>query len=116
MKRMKMIGTAALMALAVLFTAGAARAQESAEGPVLSNVEGVAFYNDLAPYGDWIYLDAYGWVWRPADAASPEWRPYTDGLWVWTSSYGWYWQAYEPWGWAPFHYGRWTYYPAYGWL
>ena len=116
MKRVKLIGAAALLALSVFFTAGAARSQEYDEGPAPVSVQGVAFYSDLAPYGDWIFLDAYGWVWRPAVAASPEWRPYTDGRWVWTTSYGWYWQAYEPWGWAPFHYGRWVIHPAYGWL
>jgi len=64
------------------------------------------FYDGLAPYGDWLKIDRYGWVWRPR-AVSVDWRPYTTGHWVFTDDYGWMWVADEPWGWAPFHYGRW---------
>ena len=35
-----------------------------------------AYYDDLAPYGTWIDLAPYGWVWCPLDVAST-WRPYT---------------------------------------
>ncbi len=65
------------------------------------------FYDALAPYGDWFYTDAYGYVWIPrVDHA--RWRPYRDnGYWVW-SDYGWMWVSNYEWGWAPFHYGRWV--------
>ena len=66
------------------------------------------FYDDLAPYGDWEYLDDLGWVWQPR-GVSRDWQPYTDGRWVWTDD-GWTWISDWEWGWAPFHYGRWTYY------
>lgn len=73
------------------------------------------FYQALAPYGRWVYLEPYGWVWYPTDVPA-DWRPYTDGYWVFTSAYGWTWVSAQPWGWAPFHYGRWLEHPAYNWV
>lgn len=74
------------------------------------------FYDALAPYGDWIYLDTYGvWVWRPVGLWAG-WQPYTYGRWEWSEEYGWIWVSYFEWGWAPFHYGRWFYDPYYGWV
>jgi uncharacterized protein DUF6600 len=72
------------------------------------------FYNDLAPYGQWIEVRDYGRCWRPHGVGS-DWQPYTEGHWEYTE-YGWTWVSDEPWGWAPYHYGRWFYEPAYGWL
>lgn len=72
------------------------------------------FHDDLSPWGDWLRVEPWGWVWTPWDV-EPGWRPYTDGRWVWTDL-GWTWVSELPWGWAPFHYGRWTYHPYYGWL
>lgn len=59
----------------------------------------------LGGYGEWVYVDGLGRVWRPWVAAS--WRPYTHGRWVSTAA-GWTWVAYEPWGWVPHHYGSWA--------
>ncbi len=75
------------------------------------------FYNDLAPYGTWVYLDGYGWCWQPRTVVvSPGWRPYCDGgNWVYSDA-GWYWQSTYSWGWAPFHYGRWYAHPHCGWV
>jgi hypothetical protein len=75
------------------------------------------FYNDLSPYGSWVYLDGYGWSWQPrAVVLSAGWRPYCDGgYWVYTDA-GWYWQSTYSWGWAPFHYGRWYLHPHCGWV
>jgi len=75
------------------------------------------FYNDLSPYGSWVYLEGYGWCWQPrAVVISPSWRPYCDGgYWVY-SDVGWYWQSSYSWGWAPFHYGRWYAHPRCGWV
>jgi hypothetical protein len=75
------------------------------------------FYNDLSPYGSWVYLEGYGWCWQPrAVVISPGWRPYCDGgYWVY-SDVGWYWQSTYSWGWAPFHYGRWYAHPRCGWV
>ncbi len=66
----------------------------------------------LAGYGEWVWLDGLGRVWRPWVAAS--WRPYTYGRWVSTTC-GWTWVSYEPWGYVPHHYGSWAY-SAFGWV
>lgn len=71
------------------------------------------FYDDLAPYGDWYWTDAYGWVWQPRGVPAG-WRPYSYGSWAY-SDYGWTWRSYWDWGWAPFHYGRWASLGGRGW-
>ena len=63
------------------------------------------FHERLAPYGEWVKVDRWGWCWRPHVAIG--WRPYTTGHWVFADECGWTWVADEEWGWAPFHYGRW---------
>ena len=72
------------------------------------------FYDSLAPYGHWFWLDPYGWVWTPNKVAYG-WRPYTEGHWVYSDA-GWTWASDLPWGWAPFHYGRWSFDEQYGWV
>ena len=74
-----------------------------------------AFYNELAPYGQWTQYPGYGNAWIPN--AGPNFQPYaTAGHWVLTE-YGNTWVSDYDWGWAPFHYGRWLYDPSYGgWL
>ena len=74
---------------------------------------GVYGVEDLDPYGTWVDVPGYGYVWRPLVVAG--WAPYRQGRWVWEDWYGWTWVSYEPWGWAPYHYGRWFYEPAFGW-
>ncbi len=72
------------------------------------------FYDDMAPYGRWIYDGRYGRVWLPAVAAG--FSPYlTNGHWVYTD-YGWTWVSDYSWGWAAFHYGRWYQDDRYGWM
>lgn len=71
------------------------------------------FHDSLAPYGEWIWIDPYGWTWAPRDVPVG-WRPYSDGSWAYTES-GWTWVSERPWGWAPFHYGRWFFHDHYGW-
>jgi len=67
-----------------------------------------SFYDELAPYGQWINDPQYGYVWRP-DVDQGEFRPYyTNGRWAMTE-YGNTWVSNYDWGWAPFHYGRWVY-------
>ncbi|MCC6588438.1 MAG: FecR domain-containing protein [Bryobacterales bacterium] len=68
--------------------------------------------DDLDPYGRWVNVPPYGWVWSPRVA--PGWAPYRLGRWAWVDWYGWSWVSYDPWGWAPYHYGRW-FYGNYGW-
>ena len=80
----------------------------SAKGTVSYQV----FYDDLSPYGTWVGITNYGYVWRPNVA--PGFTPYaTNGYWDYTDE-GWTWISNYPWGWAPFHYGRWYDDPIYG--
>ncbi len=72
-----------------------------------------SMYNYLAIYGNWVYMQPYGYVWTPRNMGY-QWRPYSNGHWVMTE-YGWTWIAYEPWGSIPFHYGRWGYDDYMGW-
>ncbi len=72
------------------------------------------FYDELAPYGEWISTPEYGWVWSPYDMEAG-WRPYTNGHWEYTD-YGWTWVSDLDWGWATFHYGRWYFDDMYGWV
>jgi len=71
-------------------------------------------YNYLTPYGSWVNLDPYGYVWTPRHMGY-RWRPYSQGHWVMTD-YGWTWIADEEWGSIPFHYGRWSYDDDFGWF
>jgi len=72
------------------------------------------FYDQLSPYGQWVNMPTYGYVWIPS--ADVGFVPYsTNGHWVYTD-YGWTWVSDYSWGWAPFHYGRWEYEADYGWF
>ena len=72
------------------------------------------FYQNLAPYGQWIEDRQYGYVFIPD--VDPNFRPYyTNGHWAMTD-YGNTWISEYNWGWACFHYGRWTFDPYYGWM
>ena len=74
------------------------------------------FYNELAPYGEWIYTPDYGYAWRPYLGYYEDFRPYaTKGNWVYTDL-GWTWVSEYRWGWATFHYGRWFYDNYFGWM
>jgi hypothetical protein len=71
-------------------------------------------YDYLAPYGNWIEMEPYGFVWTPRYTGY-RWRPYSDGHWVSTED-GWTWMANEEWGSIPFHYGRWGFDDDLGWF
>ncbi|MBC7616780.1 MAG: hypothetical protein H7202_12015 [Pedobacter sp.] len=72
------------------------------------------FYDEMAPYGDWVNNPDYGYVWRPN--VGRDFKPYyTNGHWVMTE-YGNTWVSNYDWGWAPFHYGRWFYDDYDGWV
>ncbi len=76
------------------------------------NVTIGGFYDELAPYGQWVDC-SYGQCWVPA-RVSADWQPYTNGQWVYTD-YGWTWMSDDPWGGNPYHYGTWTTLDHYGW-
>jgi FecR protein len=71
---------------------------------VSENIPGVY---DLDDYGDWQYVNDYGYCWHPRVAN--DWAPYQSGSWTTDYPYGLTWVSNEPWGYAPYHYGRWTY-------
>ncbi len=72
------------------------------------------FYENLAPYGQWIEDETLGYVWSPDVEGA--FRPYfTNGHWAMTE-FGNTWVSDYMWGWACFHYGRWTFDSYYGWL
>ena len=62
---------------------------------------------DLDDYGDWSYVNDYGYAWHPRVDAG--WAPYQAGYWEMDYPYGLTWVSNEPWGYAPYHYGRWAY-------
>src|SRR5258706_10464725 len=97
-----------ILSLLIIAPANKAKAQFSASISIQS------FYNDLAPYGQWVDDPEFGYVWIPD--AGPHFRPYySSGHWVMTR-YGAMWAFDFSWGWAPFHYGRWAYSSYYGWI
>lgn len=104
------------LALIALPLAATAPARTASAEDVTFDVS--LFYDRLAPYGDWVHLDAYGWVWTPqaADCLECAWRPYTVGFWAFAEPYGWTWVSTEEWGWATYHYGRWLWTDDYGWV
>lgn len=88
--------------------------QQPARGEVADSYQ--IFYDALAPYGSWLDVENYGYVWQPRVAVENwRWRPYTDGHWAYTD-YGWTWLSNEPFGWAAYHYGRWAKLRRLGWV
>jgi hypothetical protein len=75
-----------------------------AVAPETEDSLGVGEFNELRYYGQWHYLEPYGWTWRPSVVS--DWQPFMQGHWIW-SQYGWMWVDYDPWGWATSHYGYW---------
>jgi hypothetical protein len=69
-------------------------------------------------YGEWLWDDVYGYVWRPFidNGAYPwGWQPYFYGQWA---RYGgqMFWVPGEPWGWIPYHLGVWHWSKKIGWV
>lgn len=74
------------------------------------------YYQELAPYGTWVQVEAYGLCWQPNIVIlHAGWQPYFHGgRWIYTD-YGWYWLSDYTWGARVFHYGRWFRHPRWGW-
>lgn len=106
LNKIKLFGLIAVLAFGP-FVARDATAQPGISVPVQT------FYNELAPYGQWLPSPNYGSVWVPN--VGPDFQPYaTDGHWI-VTEFGNTWVSDYPWGWAPFHYGRWYFDNQYGW-
>src|SRR5690606_17500228 len=109
MKTLKNTGRSLFIALAFVVFA----ATEPVKAQPGMSVSFQLFYDELAPYGEWVDDPEYGYIWLPN--AGRDFQPYaTNGHWVMTQ-YGNTWVSDYNWGWAPFHYGRWTYSDYYGW-
>ena len=101
----------------VLLAAAAPFARADITVGVYANVPGEAvpsvdvFYDQLAPYGQWVNDPEIGTdVFIPSD---PDYVPYTNGHWEYTDI-GMVWMSSEPFAWATSHYGRWYYSNSYG--
>jgi hypothetical protein len=109
LKIINKLGILCLLGLLVFSTSGLQKA--NAQGG--ANISFQTFYDELAPYGQWVVNPEYGSVWIPAAEAG--FQPYaTNGHWLITE-YGNTWVSDYVWGWAPFHYGRWFYDQYDGW-
>jgi len=69
-------------------------------------------------YGEWVWHNLYGYVWRPFyNDRYPwgTWSPYIYGRW---SAFGgqMFWVPEEPWGWVPYHLGIWHWDKGKGWV
>jgi hypothetical protein len=87
----------------------------AAPGYAIGTVTDTEIDQTLDGYGEWVWVDDYGWVWRPyATEVGVDFTPYeTCGSWVWTDDYGWVYGCDWEWGWLPFHYGQWGWFDDY---
>jgi len=110
-KDMKNISNKIILSLSVLFLfLATSLKQVQAQN---AQVSFQLFYDELAPYGQWINDSQYGYIWLPD--VRGDFRPYaTNGYWI-NTEYGNTWYSDYDWGWAPFHYGSWIYNNSYGW-
>lgn len=68
-------------------------------------------------FGEWLYDDYFGYVWRPHyNDVYPggTWQPYYAGSWSYYRN-AMYWLPTEPWGWIPYHLGVWHWSSKRGW-
>jgi hypothetical protein len=72
---------ALLLVLASAFVVGASAAPRTASAETVVDMS--VFYDALEPYGTWMHVNPYGWVWQPS-GVEVDWRPYVDGgTWIW---------------------------------
>lgn len=90
---------------------------QTATAESFNGVSFQVFYDELAPYGNWVGDARHGYIWLPD--VDQNFHPYgTDGHWIMTE-YGNTWVSNFDWGWAPFHYGRWyfdDYFRSWAWI
>ena len=73
-------------------------------------------YGDM--YGEWLWDDLYGYVWRPfynQNYPGGTWQPYIYGNWTSVNDQL-FWVPGEPWGWIPYHLGIWQWDKKLGWV
>lgn len=79
---------------------------------VAAKAEVIGVY-DLAPYGEWVYVDNSPY-WRPTMVV--DYCPYRQGYWSYVPSCGNVWVGQYPFCYVTSHYGRWTHHVQYGWI
>jgi len=110
---MKKITLFLLLSMVIVFSAEAHK-YKNKNSHVTISIQ--TFYDELSPYGDWMYTPEYGYVWLPYFEHPEAFRPYSsNGHWV-NTDYGWTWVSGYRWGWATFHYGRWDFDNYLGWM
>jgi hypothetical protein len=73
------------------------------------------FYDELSPYGRWMWVPPYGWTWAPMGVGAG-WRPFGAGRWMMADGFGWSFYSPEPWGSSVYRYGRWAFMNDVGWV
>jgi hypothetical protein len=69
-------------------------------------------------FGEWVWNDIYGYVWRPFTNdyyPTGTWQPYYYGQWREINS-DLFWVPQESWGWVPYHLGNWIWNKKLGWV
>lgn len=95
----------------IFFAAGCSTIPETENN---ENNEGYNYnIDELNSYGEWLYVNPYGRVWRPF--ASNGWEPFDNGYWS-LSAGNRIWMSNEPFGNIVYHYGNWYDDPIYGWI
>lgn len=93
-----------------LLALGEGALKTTTAAPATSQPYGV---HDLAPYGDWVYVDDRPY-WRPT--VTINYVPYREGYWSHVPQYGYTWVGNYPFSYITTHYGRWTHNSTYGWM
>jgi hypothetical protein len=110
---MNTMRTLRIIGLFLLMLSGVSVSNKTQAQPGFS-ISFQTFYDELAPYGNWVRNPQYGSVWVPDVPRG--FQPYsTNGYWE-VTEYGNTWVSDYDWGWAPFHYGRWSFDDYNGWF
>ena len=88
--------------------------------PVLRMIKPISYFARTfgSRYGEWIYDEYLGYVWRPSandHYSSGPWMPYMFGHWALFAGQL-TWVPDEIWGWVPYHLGLWHWSEKKGWL
>jgi len=84
--------------------------------PIYRYSKGIIYWAEKwsSLYGEWIYNDIFGYVWRPYDEIFKFNRPFFSAEYV-TIGKELFAVPSQPWGWAPVHLGTWVFLNKYGW-
>lgn len=103
----------AILPTAATFTDRARAAPVSAIQAQAPSLE--EFKTVLSGYGQYIYSERYGEVWKPS-VVPAGWHPYPACRWVYDRNFGWTYDDPTVWGKIIHHYGRWASDGSNGWV